>query len=126
MKRVRGRGRNLGVDPGGSQAERCVNRIVVGVNQLVDRARMLGILGEHLLDDAGAAHVGSKIPVLAGRAQDGHSVETGCFQIIGKLAGEPSHGVRVGLGSRFLIALAEEESLDGSQVTFFPVRWALF
>ena len=62
MKRVRGGRRDLGVNLGGSQAERCVNRIVVGVNQVVDRAGMLGIFGENPLGNSGGAHVRPKVP----------------------------------------------------------------
>ena len=125
VQRVRGCWRNLGVDPRRAQAERRVNRIIVGVNQVMDRAGVPGILSEDLFSDAGRTHIGSKISLPVGRAEDRNRIETGGLGIIGKLARELSHGVRVGLGSRGFVALAEEESFDRSDIPLFPCSGGL-
>ena len=61
---------DAGIGGGSPQAQRRMDRIVVGMNHVVSGARMLGILVEDLFDDGSGPHVIAKVPGPVGQGQD--------------------------------------------------------
>ncbi len=82
--RVSGFRRNLRIDPRRAQAERCVDRIVVTMNQVVHDAGMPRMLRENLFEHGCGAHIGGKVSSFLGGAEDCERVEGSSIHIVGK------------------------------------------
>jgi hypothetical protein len=105
---MRRRRRDLRVGIRVSQAERRVDRIVVGVDQVVGRAGVLRVLRIDLLDERRGAHVDRKVAAAVAGAEDRERVERRDF-IVGRiLVVHPLHRIGVGEIARQLFAGAEQ------------------
>ena len=122
--RVTGRRRDAGIRPRGPQPERRVNRIVVGVNQIVRRAGMVRVIAEHRLEDRRGAHVDGEVAALVRRAEERQRVERGGVRIVRIRRDGVRHRVGVGEVARLLVAVAVED-LDGAHIVLFPRRLRL-
>ncbi len=115
-----GGGRDLRVDAGRAHAERRVDGIVVGVDQVVNRARVERILREDFLGDRGGLHVGRNVALALAGPQNREGVEGRRVLILGKPLVEAAHRLRVVPVVGRLVPLAVK-NLDGGQVHPLPL-----
>ena len=113
--------RQGGVDFGGPQAERSVNRVVVTMNQVVNDAGMPRMLRKNLFEYGGGAHVDGEIAAVLRSAQNGQRIEAGGIHVFGKLPVQLGEHGFVAAVTFFLSAIAEE-NLDALEVKLFPLR----
>ena len=104
MCSARRRRGDLRIRVGITQAERRVDGIVIGVNQVVRGAGMLRILRRDLLDNRGGAHVDREVAAAVAGAEQRERVERLHFVIAGILVGHALHRFGGGLIARQLLS----------------------
>ena len=119
VKRMGGVGRDRRVGPGGTEPERRVHGVVVGVDEVVGGARMIGVLIEHLFGDGRRAHVGGELAALVGGAEDGEGVERCGVEVVGEPRREGGEGLGVGVVARLFVALPVEHG-ERAEVVLLP------
>ena len=113
VERVARRRRDLGVDAGRPQAQRRVHRVVVGVDEVVRRARVVRALGEHVLGDGGGFHVDGEVAALVRRAEKRERVEGAGVEVVGEVLGQLAHRLGVAVVTVLLRPLAEQDRQRG-------------
>ena len=83
MQGVRSRGRDLRVTAGGGQSELRQLRLVIGVNQVMRHAGMVGFDGEEFFQHGGGLlAIGESFVVVRFGGEQGERVEDGGFVIV--------------------------------------------
>ena len=93
MLGVRGGRCDLVVDPSGPQPERRVNRIVVGMDEVVHRAWVSRIRGKDLLRYGSGSHVDTEVASALGGAENRQGRERPRRQILRERLGEHPQGL---------------------------------
>jgi hypothetical protein len=135
-----GLGRDLRVRARRGQRFRGVSGIVVVVDQVVERAGMIGMAGQHPLEDRrgllldGAAHERVSVRVVAGVAEQRRAARGGGHEREGQEAlhvgivrvrrGQPPHPLRIRLIARRAVS-ASEQGLHRAEVTLLQLRLRL-
>ena len=114
--RVRDGGRDLREAVGGLQSERCVLRIVEGVDRVVRCSGMVRVVGEEAERDRAGSDLQAHAPVPRGChcAQNRERVEGGHLGVVRILLVEPLHGLHISDAAIDVLALAPQH-LDRAQ-----------
>ena len=118
---VAGRGRDLGIRARGPQPQRRVDGVVIGVNQIVRRARVIWMIAEHRLDDRRGSHVESEVAPGVGGAEQRERVKCRGVGVVRIRTIEIGHRVRIREIARLFVGVAVED-LDGAEVVLLALR----
>ncbi len=104
VERVRRRRRDREVPTCRGQTTRCVNRIVVRVNQVVGKTRMVRMRRERFFEDGRGLQVDVFVATVVRGPEQRQPVERGCVHVVRVCAVHCLHGVEVGEIACVLVA----------------------
>ena len=121
VQRVRRARGDRGVTLRGAEAERRVQRIVVGVDEVVQRAGMIAALGDDRLEQRRGADALARVDFVApDGAEDGQGVEDARLDVVRMRRREARHRLLVRGVARGLVAFAVE-LCDGIEPRLLPL-----
>ena len=115
VQRVAGVRRHAAIEPRRPHAERGMDRVVVGMDQVVQHSRVALMGGKDLLEQRRGAHVGGEVAPLVRRAEERQGIESRGVDVVRIALVERGHGVGIEEVPLLLGALPIED-LDGAQV----------
>ncbi len=121
---VSGVGCDLGVGARGAQPQGRVDRVVIGVDQIVSGAGVVGVAIEELLGDRSRPHVGGDDANALAQSQQRERIKRLCLRIVGVVCREFCHGECIG-GVALGLGAIQIEVLHGVEVRLLALRGRL-